>query len=99
MFYKQEFGIDLGTDTIKIYDKREDSVITEKNLIAIRGDSELVAVGSRKDKRYQNDRGYNTFASVQAEALYRPQAGYLFCCTGRYDRDRKKSICFNRKKG
>lgn len=46
MFYKQEFGIDLGTDTIKIYDKREDSVITEKNLIAIRGDSELIAVGN-----------------------------------------------------
>ncbi len=46
MFSKQEFGIDLGTDTIKIYDKRDDSVSIEKNLIAIRNDSDVLAVGN-----------------------------------------------------
>lgn len=46
MFSKQEFGIDLGTDTIKIYDKRDNSVSIEKNLIAIRNDSDVLAVGN-----------------------------------------------------
>ena len=46
MFYHQEFGIDLGTDTIKIYDKRSDRVDIEKNMIALRDHSEIAAVGN-----------------------------------------------------
>ena len=29
------FGIDLGTNNIKIYDRNEDKVVIEKNMIAI----------------------------------------------------------------
>ncbi len=46
MLYHQEFGIDLGTDTIKIYDKRNDRVDIEKNMIALRDRSEIVAAGN-----------------------------------------------------
>jgi len=46
MFYHQEFGIDLGTDTIKIYDKRSDRVDIEKNMIAVRNRQEIAAVGN-----------------------------------------------------
>ncbi len=46
MFYHQEFGIDFGTDTIKIYDKKEDSVTIEKNCIAVRNHFDVIAVGN-----------------------------------------------------
>ncbi|HIV17335.1 MAG TPA: rod shape-determining protein [Candidatus Alectryocaccobium stercorigallinarum] len=46
MFYKQEFGIDLGTDTIKIYDKKTDTITVERNLIAVRSDQEVLGVGN-----------------------------------------------------
>lgn len=46
MFYRQEFGIDPGTDTIKIYDKKEDTITAEKNLIAVRGHAQVLAAGN-----------------------------------------------------
>jgi rod shape-determining protein MreB len=46
VFYHQEFGVDFGTDTIKIYDKREDSVTIEKNCIAVRNHMDVIAVGN-----------------------------------------------------
>lgn len=46
MFYRQEFGIDLGTDTIKIYDKKNDAVTVEKNLIAVKGGNTVLGVGN-----------------------------------------------------
>ena len=46
MFYKQEFGIDLGTDTIKIYDKKTDSITVEKNLIAVKNGKSVLGVGN-----------------------------------------------------
>ena len=46
MFFQQEFGIDLGSDTIKIYDKRDDSILVEKNLICVRSHSDVLAAGN-----------------------------------------------------
>ncbi len=46
MFFQQEFGIDLGTDTIKIYDKKEDLITVEKNLVTVRNRTEVLAVGN-----------------------------------------------------
>ena len=46
MFYRQEFGIDLGTDTIKIFDKKTNTVTTEKNLIAIRNGNTVLGAGN-----------------------------------------------------
>ena len=46
MFYRQEFGIDLGTDTIKIFDKKTDTITVEKNLIAVRSGSTVLGAGN-----------------------------------------------------
>ncbi len=45
MFFRQEFGIDLGTDTIKIYDKKTDTITAEKNLIAVKDDFQVLGAG------------------------------------------------------
>ena len=42
----QAFGIDLGTDTVKIYDRREDSITIDKNMIALRLPDKVVAIGN-----------------------------------------------------
>lgn len=39
------FGIDLGTSNIKIYNKNEDKIINEKNVIAIANKKDLIAAG------------------------------------------------------
>lgn len=40
------YGIDLGTNNIKIYDKNEDKVVIEKNMIAIENKNTLFAYGN-----------------------------------------------------
>lgn len=40
------YGIDMGTETVKIYERKKDRFITEKNRIAIRGTDEVFAVGN-----------------------------------------------------
>lgn len=40
------FGVDLGTSTVKIYSQEQDAIITEKNMIAIRGRDQVLAVGN-----------------------------------------------------
>lgn len=44
MIFRQEYGIDLGSDAVKIYAVKRDTIIKEKNMIAvIDGDSYLAA--------------------------------------------------------
>lgn len=40
------FGVDLGTSTVKIYSQDQDTFITEKNMIAIRNQNQVLAVGN-----------------------------------------------------
>ena len=40
------FGIDLGTNNIKIYNRNDDNIIIEKNMIAIRNREQVIAVGN-----------------------------------------------------
>ncbi len=40
------FGIDIGTSTVKIYDQKNNRFIKEKNMIAIRNDTTVFAVGN-----------------------------------------------------
>ncbi len=47
------FGIDLGTNNIKIYSYNEDSVMVEKNMIAIEGKSTLFAYGNSAFDMYE----------------------------------------------
>lgn len=40
------FGVDLGTSTVKIYSQEQGTLITEKNMIAIRNQTQVLAVGN-----------------------------------------------------
>ena len=52
------FGIDLGTSNIKIYSRNEDSVMIEKNMIAIENKDTLFAYGNSAFEMYENPPGY-----------------------------------------
>ena len=47
------FGIDLGTSNIKIYSRNEDSVMIEKNMIAIENKDTLFAYGNSAFEMYE----------------------------------------------
>lgn len=47
------FGIDLGTSNIKIYSRVEDSILVEKNMIAIENKSTLFAYGDSAFEMYE----------------------------------------------
>ncbi len=47
------FGIDLGTNNIKIYSKNEDSIMVEKNMIAIENKNTLFAYGNSAFEMYE----------------------------------------------
>ena len=47
------FGIDLGTNNIKIYNRADDSVVVEKNMIAIENKSTLFAYGDSAYEMYE----------------------------------------------
>lgn len=47
------FGIDLGTNNIKIYSKNEDSIVVEKNMIAIENKNTLFAYGNSAYDMYE----------------------------------------------
>lgn len=47
------FGIDLGTNNIKIYSRNEDQVLVEKNMIAIENKNTLFAYGNSAFEMYE----------------------------------------------
>ena len=47
------FGIDLGTNNIKIYSKNEDNILVEKNMIAIENKNTLFAYGDSAFEMYE----------------------------------------------
>lgn len=55
MPFHKTFGIDLGTSTVKIYSQEQDTVITEKNMIAIRNQNQVLAVGNEAYGMYEKN--------------------------------------------
>lgn len=51
------FGIDLGTNNIKIYSKSDDSILVEKNMIAIENKNTLFAYGDSAFEMYEKAPG------------------------------------------
>ena len=47
------FGIDLGTSNIKIYNRADDTILVEKNMIAIENESTLFAYGDSAFEMYE----------------------------------------------
>lgn len=46
MMLHNSFGVDLGSSVIKIYDHRKDTIIKEKNMIAIRKNGQILGIGN-----------------------------------------------------
>lgn len=53
MLTKNIFGIDLGTSTVKIYSLRRNRLLVEKDMIAIRGGNQVIAVGDAAFEMYE----------------------------------------------
>ena len=51
------FGIDLGTNNIKIYNRADDSIMVEKNMIAIENKNTLFAYGNSAFEMYEKAPG------------------------------------------
>lgn len=47
------FGIDLGTNNIKIYNRNDDSVMVEKNMIAVENKNSIFAYGNSAFEMYE----------------------------------------------
>jgi len=45
MFTNHVYGIDLGSNMIKIYSQKNDEILKERNMIAIRNKEHILAVG------------------------------------------------------
>ena len=46
-------GIDLGTRSIKIYNKSSDTILNEKNMIAIENKTKICAIGDEAYEMYE----------------------------------------------
>lgn len=53
MLFRRICGIDLGTDTIKICDKNEKLYVCERNIIAIRNQVNVIAIGQKAYEIYE----------------------------------------------
>ena len=51
------FGIDLGTNNIKIYSRADDNILVEKNMIAIENKNTLFAYGNSAFEMYEKAPG------------------------------------------
>lgn len=55
MLKKQQFGIDLGSDLIKIYNARKNTLLKEKNMIAVMDPDIYLAVGNDAYEIYEKN--------------------------------------------
>ncbi len=74
MLFRRICGIDLGTDTVKISDKNEKLLICEKNMIAIRNQVHVIAIGNPAFDIYEK-----APACVEAQS---PMAGGVIADAG-----------------
>ena len=110
MFKNHVYGIDLGSNMIKIYSQNSNEILKEKNMIAIRNKDTVLAVGDEAyeiyeknptnvkvssqwyDRKHQSPGDHASTAAGQDRTQRWAAPGDLFCCSGRYDRDRKACI-------
>ena len=50
---RNTYGLDLGSYEIKVYDKKQDTIWKEKDVIAIRDKKEIFAVGDEAYEMYE----------------------------------------------
>lgn len=55
MFTNHVYGIDLGSNMIKIYSQKNDEILKEKNMIAIRNKEDVLAVGDEAYEMFEKN--------------------------------------------
>lgn len=50
---RNTYGLDLGSYEIKVYDKKQDTIWTEKSVIAMKERQEIFAIGDEAYKMYE----------------------------------------------
>ena len=54
-FNETVYGVDFGSDTAKIYTQRKDRITAEKNMIAVRGEDQVIAVGNQAYEMFEKN--------------------------------------------
>ena len=75
MLFHNTYGVDMGNDTIKISDRDERKFLMERNVIAIRDQTHVIAVGQKAFEMYEK-----TPVNVEATCpidVYKRQLQYL----------------------
>lgn len=55
--FNHVYGIDLGSNMIKIYSQKNDEILKEKNMIAIRNKEDILAVGDEAYEMFEKNPG------------------------------------------
>ncbi len=55
MLFKSLYGVDLGTDTLKLRDKDSQHFLDSKNMIAVRNNSRVIAIGNDAWEMYEKN--------------------------------------------
>lgn len=55
MFTNHVYGIDLGSNMIKIYSQRSDEIVKERNMIAIRNKEDVLAIGDEAYEMFEKN--------------------------------------------
>ena len=53
MLFQDTFGIDLGSSTVKLYSRKKDTILVERNMIAIRNGEDVLAIGNDAYEMYE----------------------------------------------
>lgn len=53
MFLNNVYGVDLGTSSVKIFSLKKDTIIVEKNMVAIRNGEQVLAVGNEAYEMFE----------------------------------------------
>lgn len=76
MFFKRVYGIDLGSDKIKIYSQKKNEIWKERNMLAVRNKEQILAVGDEAYEMYEKTPGNVVVSSPMAEGMI-ANVGYL----------------------
>jgi len=53
MLFQDTFGIDLGSSTVKLYSRKKDKILVERNMIAVRNKEDVLAIGNDAYEMYE----------------------------------------------
>ena len=81
MLTKNAFGVDLGTSVVKIYSLRKNRLLSEHDMIAVMGGSQVIAVGNDAYEMYEKEG--NKIDSTNVSTPDHTHAGYVLDALGR----------------